>query len=42
LHDGVVFCSLDDSDNCVHIGFAWAILKVYKVMKERGQKKPVQ
>jgi hypothetical protein len=40
FRDKVLFCSLDDSDNCVHIGFAWAIPKVYKVMNARGERKP--
>jgi hypothetical protein len=39
FRDNVLFCNLDKSDNCVHIGFAWAIPKVYKVMHARGQRK---
>ncbi len=31
-------CSIDGSDNCVHIGFAWAIPKVYRVLVSRGQR----
>lgn len=33
------FCDLDSSDNCVHIGFAWAIPKVYRVMVASGKRK---
>ena len=36
----VLFCGRDNSDNCVHIGFAWSIPKVYKVMRAHGQKMP--
>ena len=41
FRDKVLFCSVDRSDNCVHIGFAWAIPKVYKVMQARGERKPL-
>ena len=34
------FCNVDDTDNCVHIGFAWALSKVYRVLASRGKRKP--
>lgn len=40
FRDSVLYCNLDESTNCVHIGFAWAIPAVYKVMTARGEKKP--
>ncbi|MDG6918973.1 MAG: hypothetical protein JRN62_06005 [Nitrososphaerota archaeon] len=40
LRDDVWSCNLDNTDNCVHIGFAWAIPKVYRVMMARGKRKP--
>ena len=36
--DNGLYCSVDHSDNCVHIGFAWALPKVYKVLVSRGQR----
>jgi hypothetical protein len=36
----VLYCALDRSDRCVHIGFAWAIPKVYKVMDANGLRMP--
>jgi hypothetical protein len=33
------FCNVDNSDNYIHIGFAWAIPKVYRVMVARGRRK---
>lgn len=38
FRDNVLFCNRDHSDNCVHIGFAWALPKVYKVMVAHGQR----
>ena len=40
FRNGVLYCGLDRSDRCVHIGFAWAIPKVYKVMDAHGLKMP--
>jgi hypothetical protein len=40
LKDGELYCNLDEGFNCVHIGFAWAIPEVYKVMGLHGKKKP--
>lgn len=37
---GDLYCDLDDDSNCVHIGFAWSIPQVYRVMKEHGRKQP--
>ena len=39
LRDNVLFCNHDRSDNCVHIGFAWAIPKVYRFLGAHGQRK---
>lgn len=39
LRDNVLFCGRDKSDNCVHIGFAGAIPKVYRVLNTRGQRR---
>lgn len=43
FQDNVLFCDHDHTDNCVYIGFAWALPKVYKLMVARGlgQKKSV-
>lgn len=35
-----LYCDLDDSDNCVHIGFVFAIPEFYKILKEKGLKPP--
>jgi hypothetical protein len=35
LKDGKLYCKLDKGFNCVHIGFAWSILEVYKIMGGR-------
>ena len=40
LRNGVLWCCLDKSDRCVHIGFAWAIPSVYRIMSMQGTKKP--
>ena len=40
LKDKELYCLLDDRKDCVHIGFAWAIPKVYKAMKLQGSKSP--
>jgi len=40
FRNDVLYCGHDRSDNCVHIGFAWSIPKVYKVMIAHGQKMP--
>lgn len=40
FRNGLLYCGLDHSDSCVHIGFAWAIPKVYKVMEAHGKKMP--
>jgi hypothetical protein len=39
FRNNVLFCDHDRSDNCVHIGFAWAIPKVYKFLSAHGHKK---
>jgi hypothetical protein len=40
VRDGDLYCGHDRSKSCVHIGFAWSIPRVYKVMKEHGSKRP--
>jgi hypothetical protein len=40
LKDGELYCRLDESLNCVHIGFAWSIPEVYKAMELYGKKMP--
>ena len=40
LHDGDLYCDVDCSSDCVHVGFAWAIPEVYKIMKAHGRKPP--
>jgi hypothetical protein len=41
IRDGEeLYCKLDDTNNCVHIGYAWAIPKLYRTMMEYGMKRP--
>jgi hypothetical protein len=40
VRDGDLYCDHDRRKSCVHIGFAWSIPRVYKVMKEHGSKRP--
>ena len=40
VRDGDLYCDHDRSKSCVHIGFAWSIPRVYKVMREHGSKRP--
>ena len=40
VQDGDLYCLLDERKDCVHIGFAWSIPEVYKIMAEHGRKKP--
>ena len=40
VKEGELYCDLDRGKSCVHIGFAWSIPKVYKVMKEHGSRRP--
>ena len=40
FRNDVLYCGHDHSDNCVHIGFAWSIPKVYKALIAHGQKMP--
>lgn len=40
VKEGKLYCDLDRGKSCVHIGFAWSIPKVYKVMKEHGSRGP--
>lgn len=40
LRKSDLYCDVDETFNCVHIGFAWSLPKVYRIMKERGRKPP--
>lgn len=40
VRDGDLYCDHDRSKSCVHVGFAWSIPRVYRVMKEHGSKRP--
>lgn len=40
IESGDLYCDIDQSLNCVHIGFAWAIPRVYKAMDLHGKKMP--
>ncbi|MGC8600701.1 MAG: hypothetical protein ACP5LX_06600 [Nitrososphaeria archaeon] len=31
-----LFCDLDQSENCVHVGFVFALPQFYKILKEKG------
>jgi len=35
-----LYCRLDEKPDCVHVGFAYSLPKVYKVMQELGIKPP--
>lgn len=35
-----LYCDIDNTSNCIHIGYAWSIPRVYQVMKEKGRKLP--
>lgn len=34
-------CDVDETSDCVHVGFAYSLPKVYRVMGELGIKPPV-
>ncbi len=36
--NGAFWCDEDETDNCVHIGFAWSIPRVYSVMTKYGKR----
>lgn len=36
VHGKELVCMLDEKKDCVHVGFAYAIPEVYRVMSERG------
>lgn len=37
---GDLFCELDQRNDCVHVGFAYAIPEVYTAMLARGRRPP--
>lgn len=37
---GYLRCDVDNSENCVHVGFAWAQPEVYRRMQIAGRKPP--
>jgi hypothetical protein len=41
VKDKVLTCTLDESIDCIHVGFAWGLPAVARVMKEHGARKPV-
>jgi len=40
LRNNELYCTHDESLECVHIGFAWALPEVYKALNLRGMKMP--
>lgn len=40
LHNGELYCDLDDSTRCIHVGFAYALPEIYSVMKNLGYRNP--
>jgi hypothetical protein len=40
LKDNELYCTYDESFECVHIGFAWALPEVYKALNLKGMKMP--
>jgi hypothetical protein len=40
VKEGDLHCMEDNTTDCVHIGFAWSIPAVYRVLKEHGRKQP--
>lgn len=37
---GDLYCMLDEENDCVHVGFAYSLPEVYRIMSERGVKTP--
>ncbi|MDG6927048.1 MAG: hypothetical protein JRN10_06390 [Nitrososphaerota archaeon] len=35
-----LFCELDQTENCVHVGFVFALPQFYRILKEKGIKPP--
>ncbi|MDG6931797.1 MAG: hypothetical protein JRN26_08450 [Nitrososphaerota archaeon] len=33
-----LFCELDQTENCVHVGFVFALPQFYRILKEKGIK----
>ncbi len=33
-----LYCELDQSENCVHTGFVFALPQFYRILKEKGVK----
>jgi len=38
VHGKDLICMLDERKDCVHVGYAYAIPEVYRIMSERGGK----
>jgi hypothetical protein len=38
--NGELYCDVDDSTRCVHVGFAYALPEMYSVLKKLGYKNP--
>ncbi len=41
IRKGELVCDLDNSNDCIHVGFAYAIPEVYKVLGLMGKKPPM-
>ena len=40
VQNGVLFCQLCEENNCLHVGFAYAMPEVYSALSEHGVKRP--
>ncbi len=40
VQNGVMFCQLCEEKNCLHVGFAYAMPEIYKVLSDHGIKGP--
>ena len=42
LQNGKMFCQLCEEDNCLHVGFAYALPEVYAALSKKGIREPAQ
>ncbi|MCE2507792.1 MAG: hypothetical protein J4G04_00590 [Nitrosopumilaceae archaeon] len=40
VQNGVMFCQLCEENNCLHVGFAYALPEVYTALSKQGVKEP--
>ena len=40
VQNAVMFCQLCEQNNCLHVGFAYALPEVHTVMSKHGVKEP--